>query len=305
MADPVFAHPMRDERRMLPVIRAWAVKPPYPYFGGRQPLQPKKRAPSTISVDSPPAYEWQLLLLPPTDLSAYLPKRKLAATSSQAATRPPLQDEDRLAAITRIWHTPSWRMPQGNRKIAATSSQVASAEAAFSSDGDSTAVMIGASRVDSIIEAQGIASAQAIAAALAASVANAAGLADALARGASLASSVLNAQGLASAIAEGEEVAANVVAGAAEAAGLSSVEAEGAALAAAEFSAEGIATVEAVSGAAQASTVITLGARNRWREERLRREQLEREEEEDFATLVRFATQHIVREHMHSRGARM
>lgn len=199
----------------------------------------------------------------------------------------------------------------GAATTAATGAASAAADA--SSAGTGTPAATGASLASAAASAAGVAAAEAFGEEVTGGTiepgdALSEGTSTVQADAAAIAAADASSQGISVAAAIGEALQADIAAGAASSAGLADAQAEGASDAEAVILSEGDSDATAIGEDATPSgqtTIITLGARNRWREERRRREQLEREEEEDFAALVRFATQHIAREHMnHSRGAR-
>src|ERR1700704_3791332 len=68
MANPPFSHQQRDATYQQTATTAVS---PSPFIGGWQPLAPRKFPPSLLSVDSPPAQLWELVVLEPEDMAAY------------------------------------------------------------------------------------------------------------------------------------------------------------------------------------------------------------------------------------------
>src|SRR5258706_15625422 len=68
MANPPFSNQQRS-----PTSQQTAPTPvaPSPFIGGWQPLAPRKFPPSLLSVDSPPAYLPELVVLEAEDMAAY------------------------------------------------------------------------------------------------------------------------------------------------------------------------------------------------------------------------------------------
>lgn len=151
MANPVFGHSMRDERRMVQVVRAWDPPPPNPFIGGRQPLAPRTNPPSLLSINSPPAYEWEVITLDPEDTTAYFRAQKWAAQKIIVSVdNPPPQDDERAAVsgliIQSIWNPPPVPYPQQQKKSAAIS--VIAASGAMSSAGVGTDAWVGDSQAN-------------------------------------------------------------------------------------------------------------------------------------------------------------
>lgn len=143
MANPPFSHPQRDGSAQ----QGAAVAPasPNPFIGGRQPLAPGKNPPSLLSVDSPPAYLPELLILEPEDNAAYFraqrwPWQKII----RSIDNPPIQHYGRTIEAQEIvlksWEPPP-PMPAQHRPVVLP----ANVTGAFSSTGVGTDTWVGSS----------------------------------------------------------------------------------------------------------------------------------------------------------------
>lgn len=149
MANPPFQHPARNQQNVAQSATTASAPLVGPFEGGRQPYAPRKLPPSLLSVDTPPAYAWELLVLPAEDPTAYFraqrwPQQKIIVS----VDNPPAQDDGRAVAmqvITSIWNAPIIPLPQLPRKIDATIVQVSSATGDLFSLGVGTATFVGQS----------------------------------------------------------------------------------------------------------------------------------------------------------------
>lgn len=175
MADPLFGHRGRDETTQQLVARLWDAPAPNPFIGGRQPLAPRKFPPSLLSVDSPPAYAWELINFEPEDRTAYFraqkwPRQKIIVSVDNPPSQGDDEQADSLQIIYGIWNLPNPPLPQRPRYLVPagqsasgnlTSSSVATAifsgatlaTGALSGVGTSTASWIGTSVANAVQKA--------------------------------------------------------------------------------------------------------------------------------------------------------
>lgn len=144
MANPPFSHQQRDATYQQTVTAPVASNP---FIGGWQPLAPRKFPPSLLSVDSPPAYLPELVVLEPEDMAAYFraqrwPWQKIIVS----VDNPPFGHYARRvglqASILKAWEPLPPLPQQPNCKQYPISTNQA---AAFSSIGAGLATWIGSS----------------------------------------------------------------------------------------------------------------------------------------------------------------
>lgn len=148
MANPAFTGPQRTALYQALVEIGWIAPLQGPFIGGRQPYAPRKLPPSMLSVDSPPAYLPEILVLPPEDPTVYFRAQRWPADKIIVSVdNPPTQDDERAAvldAIYNAWNAPAWPMPQSPRKVAATIVTATTSTADWFSQGVGTATFVGA-----------------------------------------------------------------------------------------------------------------------------------------------------------------
>lgn len=160
MADPPFGSRTRAPNWIQIVSRSWEPLPPYTFIGGRQPFAPRKLNPIFLEVDSPPAYLWKLLTLPPEDPTFYARVQRYANNKIIVSVDNPPPDDERLAVlqvISSIWNAPAYPVQTLQKKVAATANQGSTASAVLSSAGVATGNLTGASLASSPIQAAGAA----------------------------------------------------------------------------------------------------------------------------------------------------
>ncbi len=148
MANPPFQHPARNQQNVAQSATTASAAPTGPFEGGRQPYAPRKLLPSLLSVDSPPAYAWELLVLPPEDPTVYFRAQRWPQNKTIVSVdNPTAQDDERAAVaevILNIWNAPIQPLPQQPKKIAAISVVATTSTADWFSTGVGAATFTGA-----------------------------------------------------------------------------------------------------------------------------------------------------------------
>lgn len=146
MANPAFTSSQRESLYQDLIDRAWTAPIQGAFIGGRQPYGPRKFPPSLLSVNSPPAYLPELLILGAEDISSYWRAQRWPQNKTIVSVdNPPPQDDERAAVaevILNIWNAPIQPLPQVAKKIAATSIVSTTTTADWSSTGASTATFV-------------------------------------------------------------------------------------------------------------------------------------------------------------------
>lgn len=305
MANPPFQHPARNQQNVAQSATTASAPLVGPFEGGRQPYAPRKLPPSLLSVDTPPAYAWELLVLPAEDPTAYFraqrwPQQKIIVS----VDNPPPQDDERAAVmevIASIWNAPIIPLPQLPRKIAATIVQVSSATGDLLSLGVGTVAFIGqaGSQADWSATALGTAAfvgtavdtadwlstatgaTQWTGAALDAGAWSSTGVAAATWNEASFASGVWTATGIATVAFVGSQPAAS--AGDILASGVGVLTAEGASVASGDLSSSGVATAS-FSGRSAGVRAANLDG---WRVRAQQTERRKRKDEEEIMAIAK------------------
>src|SRR5947209_428347 len=110
MANPAFSNAQRQPLQQQLAARSWFVDAPNPFLGGWQPLAPRKNPPSLLSVDSPPAYLSELVVLGAEDPTLYFRAQRWPAQKIIVSVdNPPITHRGRWAwqqAVLKSWESP-------------------------------------------------------------------------------------------------------------------------------------------------------------------------------------------------------